>query len=203
MTLRIPIFVKQCTNWAQIGQTRNQNLLCWSWNVQQFHFRVTLFPLSLEKSSKAELLVTTTSFIHLSFWHTVSRLEQTATFKIKFSLFDERPAKHQCLLTRNNKKKKPVWKKSTSQKICYQHYLTIPITQFSDPPMQQYQQLFLDFRKNISFNIGDSVKKIHPVSTPTNAAKQMAGEKLFRRSASLHTCHCLQKTDCQSKNDIK
>ena len=67
---------------------------------------------------------------------------------------------------------------------------TIPTTIFGF--LQKYQFQYWGLRQ-----------KIHPVSTPTNAAKQMAGKKLFRRSASLHTYHCLQKTDCQSKNDIK
>ena len=122
-------------------------------------------------------------------------------FTVKLTPKDEPPAYSQSLPTPVNLKEDILVELALLHK--YGIITTLPFSKYASPIFAQKKpngklRLLVDMRK-INYLISDEyVNNNHPVSTLTDAAQHMAGEKLFCKLDRSQAYHCLPMADQKS-----
>ena len=118
--------------------------------------------------------------------------------KVKLTPKDNSPAYRQSLQTLINLKEDILVELALLN--CYGIIKTLPFSKYASPIFAQKKpngklRLLVDLRR-INYLVSDDyINNNHPVSTPTDAAQHLAGEKLFCKLDCSQAYHCLQMAD--------
>ena len=122
-------------------------------------------------------------------------------FKVKLTPKDDSPAYSQSLPTPINLKEDIFVELALLHR--YGIITTLPFSEYASPIFAQKKpngklRLLVDLRKINNLISDDYINNNHPVSTLTDAAQHMAGEKLFCKLDCSQAYHCLQMADQRS-----